>query len=69
MKPGEASGCRHDPTKLVQFWACRKATRVIWRMHETPLSCHCEERSDEAIPIQLCAQGVAEIAASLCCSQ
>src|SRR6476469_4396173 len=33
MNAGEASGWRQEPTKFVQFCACRKATNVIWRMH------------------------------------
>jgi hypothetical protein len=32
-------------------------------------ACHCEERGDEAISIQLCAHNVMEIAASLRSSQ
>jgi hypothetical protein len=31
--------------------------------------CYCEERSDEAISVKLCAHGVTEIAASLRSSQ
>ncbi len=40
---------------------------VIDFKHRVP--CHCEERSDEAIPIQLRAQTVMEIASSLRSSQ
>jgi hypothetical protein len=35
----------------------------------TPASCHCEQRSDDAISDRLSAHGVTGIAASLRCSQ
>src|SRR5690242_15918832 len=32
MNSGEASGCLQEPTKFVQFCACRNATSVICRI-------------------------------------
>ena len=48
VKSERASGWRQALARVVQFWACRKPTIVIWRMRSLRLSLPASIRRDAA---------------------